>query len=355
MLKLRNRRGAMLVLGAVLFVGLMVMAVLAVDFSRIVEQRNGIHTAADAGAHAGAVQLHHDKTTAVDSAIAYALRNMPSGAPTPTAEVGRWDDSTQTFTAGGSIGEANAVRVHTQRGTDYLIGNLVGLAPATMHKTSTAWSEAPVSATTCVKPWGIPYMELTKRLQPSNPDTLRDLTDDDNIFLQTLPPSALRFQLKAGPPPTIPGNFYALYMPNPDVSGGGAELYANNIGTCNPALYGIGSTIETETGNIVGKTLEGAAELCQPLVNHQCFSPDGTLGLPIKAVFWIPPVGGCAGKCTVTIKIIGSFVLDTVCQANLGPPADCSQGEIRGYFKQIVSDGQVGTVHGTVVRPILVQ
>jgi hypothetical protein len=343
----------MLVLGAVLFVGLMVMAVLAVDFSRLVVQRNEIHTAADAGALAGAAQLLVDSTSARDSARAMAQRNHPLGTipPDEDIEFGRWTDSAGF--AATTLGEANAVRVTTRRSSDYLIADLVGTQVTQMRRTATAWAEAPVNTTNCVKPWGLPYSKLTKTLQPGNVDTLRSLSGLDMELLRTLPPSSLRFNLKIGPPPDLAGNFYALEMPNPDKGCGGACLYDWNIGTCNRTMIGPGTVLSTETGNMSGPTISGAGTLCQPLLNHQCFNADGTLGVPIKAVFWLPPSGGCTGKCDVTVKIVGSFVVDTVCEANV--PGVCDKAEVKGYFKELVTTGQIGPVPSTIVRPILVQ
>lgn len=349
----------MLVFGAVLFVGLMIMAVLAVDFSRVVAQRNEIHTAADAGALAGAVQFLETPTTseAVDTAIAYAQKNMIAGTPTPTAELGYWNDSSRTFTA-TTIGP-NAVRVQTQRSTNYLIGNLFSILPATMRRTSVAWASAPVGAAPCVRPWALPYDSLLAKLGISNPNHV--LTQDDLHDLLTLSVASRRITLKYGANnngPPNPGNFNAVVVPSfwQASSGtyrsprplGGASRYEDRISTesC-PDLVAIGDSIETEPGNMPGPTVDGADELCArygSISGNSC----GDGGAPIKVVLY--GADRVNGREPLAVRAIAGFVLETI-ERGGGP----NKGEISGYFTALTSGGMVGGANTTLVRPILVQ
>ncbi|HJU91066.1 MAG TPA: TadG family pilus assembly protein [Gemmatimonadaceae bacterium] len=372
-MRLRNRKGAMLVLGAFLLVGLMVMAVLAVDFSRTVEQSAAIHTAADAGAHAGAVELLVHKSHALDSAIAVASANMPPGAATPVAEYGRWNDTTKVFTAADSV-EANAIRVTTQRNTRYLIGGIFNILPQTMRRTSIAWATAPVVATGCLRPWALPYDSLLARLGITNPN--HQLTDADLTNLRNMPIAARRIRLKlgdlSGGGPAQPGNYNAIVLPSfwmaltgtyrVPAPQSGASTYRTNIETetCGP-LTGVGDSIITEPGNMPGPTITATETLCSQFggsfVGDNCIHGNGSLGVPIKVAYYTS--GQLNGRDPAVIRAIGGFVLETMfhnsCQPSVCPPNGEDKGEIIGYFDTFSATGAVGTGNSTIVKPILVR
>ncbi len=368
--RLRNRRGAMLVLGAVLFVGLMVMAVLAVDFSRVVSQRNEIHTASDAGALGGAVQLVLTPTTTepVDSAIVYAQRNMISGAPAPTAELGFWNDSTRTFTTPSS--EPNAVRVQTQRGTNYLIGSLFNILPATMRRTSIAWANAPVLAAPCVRPWALPYDSLLSRIGISDPSHVLDA--GDLVTLQQLSKTARSIVLKLGannPGNAQPGNFNAVVVPSfwqartgtyrSPRPQSGASRYRDRISAevC-PDLVGVGDSLDVEPGNMVTPTITGVTDLCGRyggMSGNACLDTDGSVGILIKvALYGIEFTNRLNGNSDpVVVRAIGGFELDSIETTNSGVHP---KSTIFGSFEVFSSDGIVGGGgNSTIVRPILVR
>jgi Flp pilus assembly protein TadG len=371
--RLRNRKGAMLVLGALLFLGLMIMAVLAVDFSRTVEQSAAIHTAADAGAHAGAVQLLVHPGSAVDTAIAVAQANMPPGAPTPIAEWGKWNDTTKVFTVEDSI-EANAIRVETQRSTNYLIGGRFNILPQTMRRVSIAWATAPVVAAPCVRPWALPYEQLLGVLGITDPN--HQITDNDLNTLRMMSPSARRVTLKlaqlngANPPPPGPGNYNAIVAPSywiaatgsyrvppPD---SGAEAYRHNIETDNCTdLMGVGDSVVSKPGNMSGPTITGTDNLCAQFgggfVGDNCMNGGGTIGIPIKVVLYNSTTWN--GRSPFVVRAIGGFVLETMYHNPCNtctPPQD--KGEIIGYFDAFLSHGSVaGGGNSTIVKPILVR
>lgn len=368
MLDLRNRRGAMLVLAAFLFLGLMVMAVLAIDFSRLVEQRNHVHTATDAGAHAGAVQLRIDRNGAVDTAISFATRHMPSGSPTPVVQVGRWNDATHTFTP-GALDEADAIQVTAQRGSNYLIGNVLGIVPATMRRTSIAWAEAPVVAAPCLRPWALPYDSLLAKLGITDPD--HELTQSDMANLQAMPLASRRVTLKLGSNNVgnaQPGNYNAVVVPSfwraatssyvsPRPARGGNE-YQDRIGQieCNGLeLVGIGDSLDVEPGNKVGPTTTGTTALCDQyggMSGNFCLNSDGTIGLPIKVVLYGKEFGDRLNgrDDPIVVRAIGGFVLESI--EMTGP----DKSAITGYYDVLSTSGTIaGGGNTTLVRPILVQ
>jgi hypothetical protein len=167
-----------------------------------------------------------------------------------------------------------------------------------------------------------------------------NLTAADLEKLATLPRESLRFMLKVGSPPEDPGNFSPV-----DIGGSGATLYRANIATCNPAVIGPGTVLETEPGNMVGPTVQGARDLCQPYyASGACGNGKGGLGIIIKAPLWVT-TDKVAGKTSVTVKMIGAFSLDTV----------TASAEVIGHFLRVTDDGAIGTTPGALVRVILVR
>src|SRR5688572_33001528 len=74
--RLRNRRGAIIVLVGVAMVGLMGLVVLATDGGAIARQKRMTQTAADAGALAGAVEIYRShRDSIVTTAMAETDRN----------------------------------------------------------------------------------------------------------------------------------------------------------------------------------------------------------------------------------------------------------------------------------------
>lgn len=110
----RERSGVIIVLTAILLIFLLGMIAFAVDLGFIANTRTELQSAADAAAYAGAGALVNGSSAAVSEAQNFYTLNKAGGealtANTATYEVGVWNDTTRTFTAGGS-GQMNAVRV----------------------------------------------------------------------------------------------------------------------------------------------------------------------------------------------------------------------------------------------------
>ena len=74
----RNRRGNIAVLVALMTTGLVAVSAVSLDATRLLSFRNELQFSADAGAHAGAIQLvePNDPTYTADTAAAYATRYL---------------------------------------------------------------------------------------------------------------------------------------------------------------------------------------------------------------------------------------------------------------------------------------
>ena len=112
------RRGAVVVLAAVLMTVMAGMIAFAVDCGMIALAREQLQIAADSAAMAGADALSGGPTAATTAAQAFAQANSAGGTsvvvkPAQDIELGRWDKIALTFTSltGSARSSANAVRV----------------------------------------------------------------------------------------------------------------------------------------------------------------------------------------------------------------------------------------------------
>lgn len=351
MARLRNRRGAVLVMASFIIVLLVLMMAFAMDLSQMYVQVNQEQAAADAAAHAGAIELVvGDSNNVKDTALLYSGRNsiLTHQAAFQKANVtcGTWDPSTSTFSSSAlsaSCGDsANAVRVVGTDTSQYIFARVWNVANLNLTRSAVAWVAPGVLTSDCVKPWSIPYWTLTKRLDPTNPDSTRDLNATDLANLAAFTPAQLTFNLKQNNKnPFGPGNYLPV-----DIDGAGGSLYRQDIWGCSTTPVGPGTILDTETGNMVGPTVQGADSLCQPhYKNGACGDGKGGVGVIIKAPLWISYSSTMNGKSQVQVKIIGSFSLDTVRK----------DASVTGHFLRSVDQGSLTTGKGTLVRVILVQ
>jgi hypothetical protein len=414
MRRARERKGIFVVLFGILFVSLMAAAAISIDFARIWAMRNELQTAADAAALAGAVQLNipgKSSSSEVDSASRrFGTINSAMGVAPVVEEVtlGRWDDfaTPPAFTAVGP--PYDAVRVVVNHATSGLIMGALRIAAPTVHARAIAWSEAPITTANCIRPWAIPYEVLMGKLNPlrvddpsisGNPYSRANLTRPfdqakDLPILKSADPSLRTFSLKLGQNDnnkttvddgTIvngqPGNFQAVVLPKiwdfktqsptiPKPNGGGSE-YADAIMGKNCYSLAVGDSLATESGNMVGKTVNAADMqnnqtapygVCTSIVdnktsplNGNCNNAEGGVGVKIKAAFYYCP-SACGGKSTVAIKLLGSFTLKKIYpNGDTGNTPAWDKSQIVGTFDPIDDSGPVGGTSTTLYKVILVK
>src|SRR5689334_9002881 len=109
-MRMKARRGAVVVLLGIMIVALVSVSAISIDFSRLWTLRNELQTAADAGAHAGAIQLvppnNAGNTIAVATAYANSNLAMAGTVTVDSVQTGDWDDVAKTFTAGAAHTDA---------------------------------------------------------------------------------------------------------------------------------------------------------------------------------------------------------------------------------------------------------
>lgn len=111
----RNRRGAIVVLFAVIIVAMLALLALSIDVGFLADARTESQRAADAGALAGAGALTVDVATAEPVAVEFVRQNPICSrvldAGDIDVEIGQWDRTSRLFAAGGD--SPSAVRVTT--------------------------------------------------------------------------------------------------------------------------------------------------------------------------------------------------------------------------------------------------
>jgi Flp pilus assembly protein TadG len=406
---MRSRRGAIVVMVGVMFMAIMAISAIAIDFSRLWSVRNELETSADAAALAGAIQFIGTRVKAkADSfARAYAAQNLVMAGVDSVEQVviGKWDDNTATFTPGAP--DSTAIHVVVSRQSSGLIMNAFGVPSPRMRASAIAWADAPVATTACIKPWAVPYVTLMYRINlyrnahdPTPlfvpPNSWANMTrafdqTNDIAALNSMTVAERTFDLKLGSgggfkdsvSQAMPGDYQAVELPKlwdaatqsyptPGPVPGG-QAYQDNVAgnTC----YGlsVGDSLTTEPGDKVGPTVSGVVGgPCPTLLGSKKNDPYNTPqsstafgncldanGLPpdIKAAFYFCP-SGCNGKSTVSVNMLGSFTLLKVFPENSKPKGAYTQfdeAEIVGVFNPIQDSGPVGGTSTTLQRPILVR
>jgi Flp pilus assembly protein TadG len=163
-IRLKNRRGATMVLAACLMVPLLTIAAFALDLSWWQVTTSQLQTAADAAALSGARALQLYPNSASDSvparASTAAAANLVQGVAgtADTVQPGTWNPTARTFTSSG-WSTANAVRVASvSRGGQIFSGVARSQGPD-LSRPAIAWV-AQINSGTCITPWGLPYTTL---------------------------------------------------------------------------------------------------------------------------------------------------------------------------------------------------
>jgi uncharacterized membrane protein len=138
---LQNRRGMTGVIVAVMMTTLLAVSAVTIDSNRLHSLRNELQFSADAGAHAGAIQLMepNDPMTTADVAAAYSTRYlaMQGVVHVDSVELGAWDDFNHAFTPG--LMPPNAVRVVVSRRAAGLLVSTFGVNSPTIRAHAVGW------------------------------------------------------------------------------------------------------------------------------------------------------------------------------------------------------------------------
>jgi Flp pilus assembly protein TadG len=384
MLRLRARRGAIAILTVMLFLALMAVGAVVLDFARAEVMRNQLQTAADAAALAGAVQLtRNPKTSYLDQAKAYGHANAVLGSavvvPDAAVEVGNWDPVGRAFTSTNSATTADAVRVTLHDTASYLVANVLGWTRKPIAARAVAWAGPSVAQTQCMKPWALWMGQLMERINAYRglpPDPTRPMTPEDLQALREMSDAQRRFTVflgHAGQDSTFNGNYYAVTLPpfyhadgSTSDAGTGADEYEANISGEKCNTVNVGDSLLTEPGIMTGKTCAGVMGtnncnqsptdrgICQTLVNNDCKGPNGE-DVRVKTAFWsAPPTAN--GRFAVAVQLIGSFKLEKFYPTDDKSTRDRDEAaSLTGVFEPLADPGPIGSSTTTLVKIVLVQ
>ncbi len=343
------RRGATMVIMAVMLSVLMMFAAFGVDFARMYTFSAQLKTLTDAASLAAAMELKNAGTEANAKSRATALKsgNRVEGANIATIAdsnivPGQWNYNTRVFTA-GPWNTANAVRARAWYDANWTLARVFGVTSRKLRQESIA-AIGSVSESTCLRPWAVPYSNLLQTLGRSPTDTSYRLTAAD---VATLANANVEIKFKISSDKVeggaavggtiVPGNYYAVrYGPveYADGSAGspssGAKPYGEAIadtGCTDTGSAGVGDWLEMENGNMKGPTNKALDDFCGALLVSTL-----TCNKPITVPIW----NAVTGK-KVKILYMGSFVLK----------GQNGSGEVVGYLTALN-----GSAVGAGFRPI---
>ncbi|MCG0274877.1 MAG: pilus assembly protein TadG-related protein [Thermosediminibacteraceae bacterium] len=205
---MKDEKGAVAFLAAVMMAGMLGMAAMTVDIGKIALEKARLKAACDAAALAAARELPSGEL-ALATAQAYLEYNGVSP-----------EEATVTVDIGKGL-----VTVEARRLVSYSFAKVLGLDSTWVSARSSAVFGA-VSAMTGIVPFGVPDQVLE---------------------------FGREYRLKSAPPDNYsPGNYGALAL-----EFRGATSYRNNLKYGYKGLIKVGDWVETEPGNMSGPTEEG--------------------------------------------------------------------------------------------------
>jgi len=346
MARLRSRKGATLVLVAILMTALIGFAGIAVDASRLYVMRAELQTAADAAAVAGIVEVKDKRNAnAPTVAITYAQNNLVEHiAPTMTAadvEPGTWNFATNVFTpvATWTDPNLNSVRATAHYAGSYTFARVFGGTGQTVTARAVG-ALGYVSTQDCLKPWAVSYQTLLNALYPpagTKNALTYNLTAQDITTLSGMSAPANQVTLLNGTTNQLtPGNIAQVQVSSP---WNGNAAYKNAItGPCPNLEIGPGTILHGDPGAGSGQTAQALQTLCGVNGNPQNFACPG---IKVKLAIWDQNNGASGANLTVRVKYVGVFGI-TQFRKGSGTAAD----QITGYFSTMATSGAFSSTPG---------
>ncbi|MGH7719971.1 MAG: pilus assembly protein TadG-related protein [Gemmatimonadaceae bacterium] len=356
--RLRNRKGAVAVVVAILMLAFLMIAAVAVDMSRLYALRTQMTTIADAASLAGAVELlknPSDEGAADLRAREYASFNRISSGDSIEVMLGRW----VTDGGGGGTFETgpppagpdykDAVQVRTFfRPESYLIARSFDSSTVRLNRRAIGWVGGSVVETNCMKPWAIPYVDLVERINAYRGITgpTRDLTREDIATLLEMPEAVRTFVLDQTVGSAFEfdsvGRFGAIALPGTVRGGGIFEFLDNLMRGSDRYAENIANTTCDETNQLaIGDWIAEVTPDAQ-IVEHTKTLAPGLIGDTVKIVLWedapLPslPIYCGSDRCK-RIKMLGMMRLDAVIDTMAG------QVSVHGVLLSAPSSGKIGS------------
>jgi hypothetical protein len=349
---LRSKRGATLVLVAIMMTVLIGFAGIAVDASRLYVMRAELQTAADAAAIAGIVEVNDKRpANATTIAIQYATNNVVEHtAPTVAAsdvEPGTWDFATNAFTTLGTWTDPalNAVRVTAHYPGSYTFARVFGGTGQTVHARAIG-AVGYVSTTSCLKPWAVSYQTMLDALYPpaGTKDPTYNLTAQD---IQTLAgmssPANLVTLLNGTTNQLTNGNIAQVQTYTGNANN---ASYKAAISGCANLPIGPGTILNGDPGAGAGQSANSVKQLCGVNGNG---NNGFDCNVSVKLAIWDQNNGLSGANLTVRVKYVGVF---TVTRFDPGTGPGNPPDQIKGYFTSMASSGSFSATPGPVTGSI---
>lgn len=350
--RLRSRKGATLVLVAILMTVLVGFTGIGIDAARLYLMRVQLQTTADAAAIAAIVEVNDKRpTNATTVAVSYASKNLVERqTPSITAggvEPGTWNFATNSFTplASWTDPALAAVRVTATYPGAYTFARVFGVTTKTVTARAVG-AVGYVSTTNCLRPWAVSYQTMLDILYPpagTKPPTY-NLTPQDiqTLTAMTYPNNAITL-LQGTSNQLSPGNIAQVQT----YVGNGNNAYKNAISGCSNVEIGPGTWLDGDPGVGAGQTTAALRSFCQ---NNGGISGGGqaftcTAHPPVKLVMWDQFNGLPGSNLQVHVKYVGVFSVVSF-KGGAGPD------QIVGYFTSMASSGAFSATPGPVTGSI---
>lgn len=352
----RGRRGATLILVALLIVVLVGMVGVVIDFSRFYAYRIQMETTADAAALAAVQEIARSSpATAPDTALHYVPLNVVDGGsafvPRDSVQPGIWSFSAKTFSPAANFTDpgVNAAKVSVNHTASYTLGRVWRTTDQNLTTTATA-ALGYVSTTTCLKPWAVSYQSLLDQifLPAGSKGVGYDLTEGDINSLSLLGP-ADEIQLVVTDTLAANGIMAAVQVSAP----WGFGSYRQAIsGPCANKQVGPGTSLTTyaNTGRVQSQT--------QNALNTYCTNNGGVTGGPtdfsctadpkVAVAVWDSFTGSGTGA-QYHVKYVAAFAITRFKNIPAG------HLRIYGYFTSMPGLGTVGSTPTPILEGLLVQ
>jgi Flp pilus assembly protein TadG len=354
MTRLRSRKGATLVLVAILMTALIGFTGIGIDASRLYLMRAQLQTTADAAAIAAIVEVNVKRpTNATAVAVSYAAKNLVERqTPSITAggvEPGTWNFATNTFTplASWTDPALGAVRVTATYPGAYTFARVFGVTTKTVTARAVG-AVGYVSTTSCLKPWAVSYQTLLDALYPpaGTKNPTYNLTAQD---IQTLSgmssPANLVTLLNGTNNQLTNGNIAQVQTYSGNANN---NQYKLAISGCSDLPIGPGTILNGDPGAGAGQSANAVKQLCG--VNGNGNDGFDCTSLPqVKLAIWGSNNGLSGANLKVTVKYVGVF---TVTRFDPGTGPGQPPDQIKGYFTSMASSGAFSATPGPVTGSI---
>ena len=162
-----HRRGVIIVITAVVLTVMLGFVAMTIDIGMVTFSRTKLQATADASALAAALNLGSTSATTTDLVTQareisvlnyYGSANQPTGGEILASSdltIGTWDPTTRTFTAGGTVASANAVKVVTRQSAasgnslNLFFGPALGKATQDITSTAIVYKKTSTLPTDC--------------------------------------------------------------------------------------------------------------------------------------------------------------------------------------------------------------